>query len=219
LLLLFQPSSGPDGTSVVAGAESLPYVLAGAVLTDLSIGEHVRTVPGWSGSTRVEAVAERPPADDLLRSTWDHVAARPRGVQATLAVIGPTLRIPLVERLVARNDLRRSTRAAPGTPAVEVLTANGSGRQAGLLRGVRDVLAGGAQPESRLAALTALLSGSGTLPQFHPEIPWTAAARARARHLEQGNWGADAAAEAVARSFAATMVSNVIFAAAVLRKH
>jgi hypothetical protein len=167
----------------------------------------------------VEAVAERPPADDLLRSTWDHLVPGPRGVQATLAVIGPTLRIPLVERLVTRNDLRRFAGAAPGTPAAEVLTDNGSGRREGLLRGVRDVLAGGAQPEPRLTALTALLSGSGTLPQFHPEIPWTTATRARARHLEQGNWGADAAAAAVARSLAATMVSNVIFAAAVLREH
>jgi hypothetical protein len=213
LLLLLQPFAGPEGTGAVAGLRTLPYVLAGAVLADLSIGEHVRTVPGWSGSTRVEAVAERPPTDDILMSTWDYLASAPRGVQATLAAIGPTLHLPVLERLVERGDVRRSTGAAP---RARLLIDEGSERRAGLLRGVRDVLAGEAEPEPRIAALTALLSGSGTLPQFHPEIPCTTATLARARDLEHGTWGADAAAEAIARSFAATLVSNVILAAAFL---
>ncbi|WP_164842638.1 GOLPH3/VPS74 family protein [Actinoplanes solisilvae] len=216
LLLLFQPSSGPAGTGVVAGEETLPYVLAGAMLADLSIGRHVRTVPGWSGSTRVEAVAERPPADDLLRSAWDYLVSRPRGVQATLALIGPALRRPLLERLIERNDVHRSTGAETAAPTREILTDGESGRRRSLLRGVRHVLAGEAEPEPRLAALVALLSGSGMLPQFHPEISRTPASTARAKQLEHGVWAADAAADAIARSFAATIVDNVIFAAAVL---
>ncbi len=218
LLLLFQPFSGPEGTGVVAGEETLPYVLAGAMLADLSIGRHVRTVPGWSGSTRVEAVAERPPTDDLLRSTWDYLASRPRGVQATLAVIGPALRRPLLERLIERDDIHRSTCVETEAPMREMLTDGESGRRRSLLRGVRGALVGEAEPEPRLAALVALLSGSGMLPQFHPEIPRTTATIARAKQLEHGIWAADAAADAIARSFAATIVNNVILAAAVLPK-
>ncbi|GIE35752.1 hypothetical protein Ait01nite_087970 [Actinoplanes italicus] len=216
LLLLFQPFAGSAGTGAVAGERTLPYLLGGAVLADLSIGEHVRTVPGWSGSTRVEAVAERPPADEILLSVWDFLAPGPRGVQATLAAIGPTLRLPVLERLVERGDVRRPAGATPVSPTARILIDGGTGRLAGLLRGVRDVLAGDAEPEPRAAALAGLLSGSGTLPQFHPEIPWTTATVTRARRLEQGTWGADAAAEAIARSFAATVVSSVILAAVLL---
>ncbi|MEV4344491.1 GPP34 family phosphoprotein [Actinoplanes sp. NPDC049596] len=216
LLLLFQPSSGPGGAGVVAGEETLPYALAGAMLAELSIGGHVRTLPGWSGSTRVEAVAERPPADDLPRSTWDYLASMPRDVQATLAVIGPALRRPLLERLIERNDVHRRTGVATEVPPREMLTDGESGRRRSLLRGVRDVLVGEAKPEPRLAALTALLSASGTLPHFHPEIPLNPATTARAKRLKHDIWAADAAADALARSFAATVVDNVILAAAVL---
>lgn len=52
--------------------------------------------------------------------------------------------------------------------------------------------------------------------QFDPGIPWTPAVIARARQLEQGSWGARAATEAVARTTTATIVTNVIIAAAVL---
>jgi hypothetical protein len=85
-----------------------------------------------------------------------------------------------------------------------------------LLEGVRDVLVEGAEPQPRVAALAALLSGSGTLPQFHHEIPWTSPVITRAKELEQGDWGAGAAAEAVARTVTATIVNNVIIAATVL---
>ena len=57
---------------------------------------------------------------------------------------------------------------------------------------------------------------SGTLPQFAPEMPSTPSVVTRARHLEQGSWGAGAAGEAITRSTTATIVTNVVIAAAVL---
>jgi hypothetical protein len=74
------------------------------------------------------------------------------------------------------------------------------------------------EPQPRLAALTALVWTSGTLPQFAPEIPSTPSVVTRARQLEQGGWGARAAAEAIARSTTATIVTNVVIAAAVLSR-
>ncbi|WP_084678214.1 GOLPH3/VPS74 family protein [Actinopolymorpha alba] len=217
LLLLFQPNSGlQSGTGSIAGEGTLFYVLAGAVLADLGLGDHVRTGTGRMGTTTVEAVADNPPSDHLLRASWEYVADKPRGVQTVLAATGPTLREPLLDRLIERGDLRRSTRKALGLFHTSVLAEGDSGRRDGLLADVRAVLVDGAEPTPRVVALAALLNGSGTLPQFDRDIPWTSLVIARAEELKNGNWGAGAAAEAVARTVTATIVNNVIIAAAVL---
>lgn len=215
LLLLFQPEHGDtqdDGH--IAGENILYYVLGGAVLADLGIGEHVRTARGWGGTVTVEAIEERPPADHILRSAWEYIAEKPRGVQAVLAAVGPTLRGPLLDRLVERGDIRRTTKKAFGLFDTTVLHDGGSGRRRALLADVHAVLVDGAPASPRVAAVAALIHGSGTLPQFDPDIPWTSAVITRAEQLKQGNWGAGATAEAVARTVTATIVNNVIIAAA-----
>lgn len=212
LLLLFQPASG-----TVAREETLFYVLAGAVLADLGLGGHVSTRAGRWGSTTVEAVADRPPADHLLRASWQYVADKPRGVQTVLPATGPALRAPVLDRLVARGDLRRSTRRRFGIVTTSVLEEGGTGRRPQLLGAVRAVLADGVAPTPRVAVLAALLYGSGALPQLHPDIPWTSPVIARAEELKEGSWGAGAAAEAVARTTAATIVNQVVAAAAARR--
>jgi len=216
LLLLFQPGSGFRGTGTIAGESTLFYVLAGAALADLGFGEHVRTTSGRFAGTLVEAIEDRPPGDDILRSVWDYVAEKPRGVQTILAAVGPRLREPLLDRLVERGDIHRSTRKSFGLFDTQVLEGSGGDRRKDLVASVRAVLVDGAEPTPRVAALAALLSGSGTLPQFYKEIPWTSAVITRAKELEQGNWGAEAAAEAVARTVTAVIVNNVIIAATVL---
>lgn len=210
LLLLFQPDS-----RTIAGETTLYYVLAGAILADLGLGEHVRTAPGKLGGLTVEAIAERPPSDELLRRAWDYVAPKPRGVQTVLAAVGPELRAPLLDRLVERGDLHRSSRKTLGVFETQVLEIGETGRRDGLLAGVREVLADGVEPTPRLAALAALVAGSGTLPQFDPEIPWTSPVIARAEALKAGDWGANAAAAAVARTVTATIVNGVVVAMAV----
>lgn len=206
LLLLFQPDSG-----TIAGENTLFYVLAGAVVGELAMSGHVRT----DDAGKVAAVAERPPTDPILRSAWDYVAEKPRGVQTVLAAIGPGLREPLLDRLVERGDIRRTTRKALGLFDTSKLEEGDTGRRAALVADVRRVLVEGVEPAPRVAALAALISGSGTLPQFHREIPWTSAVIARAGELERGTWGADAAAQAVQRTMTAIIVSSVAVAAAV----
>ncbi|WP_205857488.1 hypothetical protein [Phytoactinopolyspora endophytica] len=67
------------------------------------------------------------------------------------------------------------------------------------------MLVDGAEPTVRVAAL---LYGSGMLPHFDRDIPWTSPVIARAEELKEGTWGAGAAAEAVARTVAATIVNK-----------
>ncbi|MEW2014186.1 MULTISPECIES: GOLPH3/VPS74 family protein [Microbacterium] len=211
LLLLFQPRHG-----TIAGEGTLFYVLAGAVLAELGLDGNVETdTAGATGTLRIRAVADHPPGDPLLRPAWDYVTDKPRGVQTVLAAVGPALRSPVLERLEDRGDIARTSRKLLGLIDTTSLAPGPSGRRDELMAGVRAVLVDGAQPDARTAALAALLSGSGTLPQFDREIGWNSAVITRAKELEQGNWGADAAAQAVARTVAATIVNNVVVAAAV----
>lgn len=211
LLLLFQPDSG-----TIAGENTLFYVLAGAVLADLALDERVTSTTAGLGVTSIQAVDGRAPADELLRTAWDHVADRPRPVQAVLPAIGPTLRQPLLDRLVARGDLRRDKRKTLGLFDRTVLVDGENGRRPRLLEQVRAVLVDGADPTPRVAALAGLLWGSGTLPQFGAVIPWNSAVIARAQELERDNWGAGAVAEAVARTFNAIISGSILIATTVL---
>ncbi|GAB2626753.1 hypothetical protein Aab01nite_79610 [Paractinoplanes abujensis] len=209
LLLLFQPDSAPPGPAGATGESTLAHALAGAVLTELGLGRHVRTVPDGVGAIRLEVVAQHPPADDILRHAWDYLARGPRGIPAALDAIGPDLRDPLVDRLVGRGDLRRSHRTALGVVDVETFEDGGSGRRERLLAAVRETVVEGARPQPRIAALAALLSASGTLPQYGPGIPWTAAVVARAKKLEQESWGATATAAAIARTVTAAVAGHL----------
>ncbi|MEU5902860.1 GPP34 family phosphoprotein [Micromonospora sp. NPDC047467] len=207
LLLLFQPASG-----TIADENTLFYVLGGAVLADLALGGHLTT----SDRGRVSSVAGHPPTDGLLRPAWDYLAEKPRGVQTALAAIGPPLRGPVLERLIARSDIDQEPRKVLGLFRTTALREGRTERRSRLLADVRRVLVDGAEPQARIAALAALLSASGTLPQFHREIPWTSPVISRAKELEQGNWGADAAGAAVTRTVTAIVVNSAIVAITVL---
>ncbi|WP_168915344.1 GOLPH3/VPS74 family protein [Microcella flavibacter] len=211
LLLLFQPDS-----STVAGENTLYYALAGAVVADLALQERVTstsTKPTWA---RVEAVADAAPNDPLLLTAWEYVATKPRNVQTVLAAVGPPLREPLMKRLIARGDLVERDHRVLGMFPTTKLFEGGTGRREALLAGVREVLVDGSEPEPRVAALGALLYASGALPQMHREIPWTSAVITRAEELKRGNWGAGAAAQAIARTIASIVASNVFVATNIL---
>lgn len=210
LLLLFQPRSG-----TIVGENTLFYVLAGAVLSDLALAERVTTTTTRFGTVTV-AAAGQAPSDEVLRAAWDHVAGKPRAVHAVLPAIGPPLRQLLLARLLARGDVREESRKVLGVFGTTALVDGGSGRRSSLLGQVRDVLVEGAEPTPRVGALAALIWASGMLHQFAPEIPWNAAVIARAQELERESWGARAGSEAVARTMNAIIAGSLIVATAVL---
>lgn len=211
LLVLFQPDSGR-----IAGENTLFYVLAGAVLADLALEERVTSTTTRLGVTSIQAVDRRAPADEILRTAWDYVSGKPHPVQVVLPAIGPRLRQPLLDRLIARGDIRRDRRKTLGLFDTTVLVNGEGSRRAKLLQDIRAVLVDGGAPTPRVAALAGLLWGSGTLPQFDAVIPWSSTVIARAQELERDNWGVGAAAEAVARTFNAIISSSILIATTVL---
>ncbi|WP_255440891.1 GPP34 family phosphoprotein [Actinoplanes sp. ATCC 53533] len=104
-------------------------------------------------------MAERPPADDVLLSAWDHLLCRPREVQAVLALIGPSLSVLLLDRLVRRGDLRRPSSEEFGSVGLHELQEGGSGRRDRVLSTVRKALVDEAEAPNWTVALAALLSG------------------------------------------------------------
>lgn len=202
LLLLFQPPSG-----TIAGENTLFHVLGGAVLAELSLHGHLQV----AASGRLETVGARAPQDALLRPAWEYVDEKPRRAQTVLAAAGPSLRAPVLERLVERGDVERTERRRLllRTPA---LGEGRTGRRDRLLAQVRAVLVDGVEPTPRTAALAALLSASGSMQQLQPVIPWTSPVIERAERLRQGSWGAGAAGEAVTRSVVANVVGSVVVA-------
>ncbi|MGJ9424174.1 GOLPH3/VPS74 family protein [Aeromicrobium sp. CF3.5] len=173
-------------SGTIVDENTLFYSLAGAVLAELAMQGHV------------------------------DIALKPRSVQTVLAATGPPLRAPVLQRLVERGDIQRVPHKTLFIFRTTALRGGANERRVQLLDQARRVLVDGEKPTARTAAVLALLSGSGTLPQLHHEIPWTSTVIARAKELENGNWGAGAAAEAVARTVTATVINNVVVAATVL---
>lgn len=130
-------------------------------------------------------------------------------MQTVLAAVGPPLRRPVLDRLVERGGLDRSTRRALGLFTSTTLRGGTTGRRAELVGRVRAVLVDGVAPDPRTAALAALLSASGWLVTLHREIPWTGPVITRAKALEKGDRGAAAAARTMA-----AVVTNPLAASA-----
>ena len=201
LLLLFQPES-----ETIAGENILFYVLGGAVVAELALTGRAEPRPTGLFSKPIHPIGTSRPADVLLAPAWDYITEKPRGAQTVLAAIGPQLRAPALERLVERGDLRRESHKSLGFIPSTKYVLN-SGRRAELVSRVQRVLLHGDDPDPRTAATAALLSASGTLPQFHPEIPWSGAIYTRGKELEKGDWGAAAASSAVTRTMTAIITS------------
>lgn len=205
LQLLFQPANG-----TIAGEGTLFYVLGGAVLVELAMADLVVTEGTGLTGTIVRAAGETPPADALLRATWEYLLPKPRGAQTVLAATGPTLRAPVLDRLVERGEIVRERGRVLGILPTEKLTDGGTGRRDELIAQLRAVLVDGATPTPRIAAAGALVAASGALPWFDREIPWGTTVAERAEELQRGEWGAGAAAAAVTRTMIAIAVNATI---------
>lgn len=204
LLMLFQPASG-----TIAGENVLFHVLGGAVLTDLALRGHVEVREERLRGPVVHAGSVAP-TDDVLRSAWDYVDQKPRNAHTVLAAIGPGLRAPLLDRLVRYGDIEREDRKMLGFLPRSVLRLGGTGRHEELFEQVRSVLVDRAEPTARIAAVTALVAASGTLPHLDSRIPWSSAVIRRTRELEEGDWGAGAAGAAVLRTNAAVVINTLV---------
>lgn len=206
LLTLLSPASGTIG-----GEGTLFYVLGGAVLTELAATGAVSVQDAGLRGAIVTADGEAP-TDPLLRDAWDYTREKPRGAQTVLAAVGPQLREPLLERLVERGDVHREVRKLFGPLTRTRLTVPEASRRGAIVTRLRAVLVDGVEPDARTGSIGALVSASGALPTLDAEIPWGSAVATRAKALEGGDWGADAANEAVTRTMTAIVVNSMVAA-------
>ncbi|NRD27740.1 GPP34 family phosphoprotein [Frigoribacterium sp. VKM Ac-2836] len=213
LLVLLDPSSG----SIHSEGSPLFHVLAGAVLTELALLgtvdiDRTTTLRG----RQVRVTPSPPPSDELLLDTWQRVERKPTDAYSLVLEIGPALRAPTLDRLVARGALlREKTKTLgfiPGTRLRLAEGVGGAGRRGELVASLRSVLAEGAEPSVRTAALAALVSASGALPALHRDIPWSGDVYTRGRELQQGKWGARIAGDAIAVAAAAMLSTSLIVA-------
>lgn len=201
-----------DRSGAIAGEGTLYYTLGGAVLVELGLGGHIAADENDQGlnGVKVHAVSSRTPSDPLLRAAQAKVGERVRGVQTLLIEIGTGMRETVLDRLVERGMLRQETRKTLGLFRTTSTTVADTGYKNALVEKVRAVLVDGAEPDDRTAALTGLLSASGTLPTLHRSIPWSGKVYKRAKELEQSSWGAEAVNAAVMRTVAAISAGTVV---------
>ncbi|OLT46260.1 hypothetical protein BJF85_17415 [Saccharomonospora sp. CUA-673] len=208
MLLLHQPASG-----AIAGENVLHYVLGSAALTDLA-RTGLLDVTQRAGSSQVVATGDDDGSDAILSLAHSALTPKPRDVHTAVALVGPKLRGPVLDRLVERGDLGRERRRVLGILPSTKYTLT-SRRRDELMERVRSALVDGTAPEPRIGASIALISASGTLPQFHREIPWSGDVYTRAKELERADWSAMAASAGVAGVVNA-VITNAVVAAAVL---
>jgi hypothetical protein len=208
LLLLLDDDSG-----TAFGEGTLYYVLGGAVLAELALRGAVEPEGGRTlvNGIRVAAVDGEVPADPLLREAYEKVARKPRGVNELLIEIGSDLRGRVLDRLVERGFLRREKKRVLGLFATTRLPAARPDHEKGMLELTRSVLVDGVEPDARTAALVALVSASGTLPQFHKSIGWSGGVYTRGKQFENANWAAQAVGLAVTRTAGASAAGTIAF--------
>jgi hypothetical protein len=135
-------------------------------------------------------------------------------VHTVILEIGLELESQVRDRLVERGMLRRERSKMLGLIPVTRTPAQNLPYEAALLERVRAVLEDEVTPDSRTAALTAVLSASGTLSEFHPAIRRSAAVTKRARDLQRGSWTSAAVNHAILLAAIASIGSAVAEAAA-----
>lgn len=207
-----------DEHGTIAGAGTLHYTLGGAMLVELALRGAIDAEEGRASlnGPEVRAVGDVPIEDPLLRSAYDAVAQKTQRVQPLLLKIGGGLREPVIDRLVERGLVRREEKRVLGVFRSTRWPAEDSQHEADLLEDVRAVLEDGSEPDSRTAAVIALLSSSGALPTLHPTPKWSSRVATRAKEIEQGSWGASAVNAAVTRTAAAIAASSAAVSVAVI---
>ena len=209
-LLMFNPRNG----AVVGDGLPFFHVLAGAVLIDLLLQDRLSLEQERHGMRQVRTVGGTRPDLEVLATAWDEIDRKPMDIYAMVLVLGPRLREPVLDLLVARGHLRREP--GRGLLRIPTLAENNGTRRNHLVATMRAVLNDGAEPDAHTAAIAALLSASGQLASMHADIPWSGAVHANAMKLQRSAWAATAAGQAVQVSMASLIATNLFTATSIL---
>ncbi|MBT0768789.1 GPP34 family phosphoprotein [Kineosporia sp. J2-2] len=209
-----------DRKGTAAGYNAVQYMLGGGLLVELAMLERVTQEGEKTLLSRpyIVATGEGPLPDPLLQQAWDTIAEKPRGAQSMLARIGKGLHKTVAARLVDRGLVREEKRQWLGVFPQTTHPAADPAREAAVRREIRAVLADGAQPDPRTAALIALLSAGGVLKaslrDMDPPLRWSGDIRRRGKEIQDGDWGAQAVSDAVKAAAAAIAASTAAVSAA-----
>lgn len=212
-----------DGASI-SGAGTLHYTLGGALLVELALLDRVEldetSGGGFLNGPTVLPRGERPLEDPLLAEALATIRERPTRVQPLILSLGAGLYAVVLERLERRGLISKERRRVLGVFRTTRWPAQDARHEEELRQRILRVLVQGEAPDPRTAAVIGLVYASGAMPALRPPLPWTSATVARARQIQDGDWGADAVGTAVGRTavaVAASSVSTAIAAAAASR--
>nr|WP_165839496.1 GPP34 family phosphoprotein [Rhodococcus sp. Eu-32] len=130
--------------------------------------------------------------------------------------MGSHLRPTVLDRLEEKGMIRREKSRYLGIIATTRMLPEAPAYEASLLERVRAVLENGVTPDARTATLVALLSASGTLPEFHRSIRWGNTVASRPLQFQNGNWGATAVNLAITQIAAANAAIGLAVATGVI---
>ncbi|GLY18968.1 hypothetical protein Kisp01_59820 [Kineosporia sp. NBRC 101677] len=214
MLLLLSDEKGS-----VPSEHVLNYILGGALLVELTLLDRAGQDDKKSvfSGRKILAGGDGPLPDPLLQEAFDVVAEKPRASMTVLERLGRGTQKKVVARLVERGMVREEKKKMLGLIPRTVHPAADGTHETAVRRDVRAVLADGAEPDMRTAALIALLSGSDTLKpalkDMDPPLPWSSEVKKRGKEIQEGDWGAKAVNDAV-RTITAAIASGAAAAAA-----
>lgn len=197
-----------SGRPLVDGIR-FPRALAGAILLELALDETVGIGTGGDGGRKgrvvVRDVAE--PADELLADAVRRLgSSKPMKPTTVVEKFSKGVREKLASRAVAHGRVREEARTLLGVfPARRWPAADGTYREQ-LRERIRSAVVEGGAPDTRTAALIALLSAADAVPKILPGEN-KRAVRRRAKEIAAGEWAAKAVRDAVNSIDAALLVA------------
>ncbi len=204
---LLLATSDVEGKNIASGW--LDYILAGALLVDLTFAGNVRiTEKGEDGvrANRVVIVPDTPrPDDPLLAEALELIASKPKWSTVPLVNrLSRGLRKKVYPRLVEAELVQRSERRVLGFALVRYPAVDGS-HERSLLDAIDQVLLLGGEADAHVAALIGLLSGGDLLVKVVDRGRGInrRAVKKRGKELCEQHWAAKAARDAIEQMAAA----------------
>jgi hypothetical protein len=205
LLLLIDDVTG----KMVIDRTRLDRVLAGAVLAELAMAG--RVAPAREGGAirvgRFVVLDASPCGDAILDEASARLRVTPLSPLRAVEKLVKGLRAALLTRIVDAGFVREEHRSWLGVFPTTAWPAVSADHEAGVRRRLREVLVDGGEPDTRLAAVIALLVAVDAVTRVMPSGERRAVAR-RARTVVQGGGVPQAVREAVDAVNAAVVVAT-----------
>jgi Golgi phosphoprotein 3 (GPP34) len=177
----------------------LDYALGGAILLELALHRRVNVSPGAPPRAAVTVLDTSPMGDDVLDDAIQRTDSRPSRADKLAPALSKGLRTRLLARAVRDGRLRHEQDRLLGLFRRDRWPATDLGPRQELAGRLHDILVVAATPDTRAAALVALLSSidaAHVAVNVHDRAT-RAAVRRRAAEVDQGEWAADAVRRAV----------------------